>query len=281
MNGLTFFSHPLLRGTLDLMLGLVLILGGLFVGTGARDLPRPDRKAPDGMVHIPAGTYTPLYQRPTDTTSTPVAPFFLDTHPVTNAEYLAFVEDQPQWRRSQIKRLFADENYLQHWRGDLDFGPDALGNRPVVNVSWFAASAFAQWSGKRLPTTAEWERAARASERAPDGTGDPAFRQRILQWYSQRTPEVLPPVGSTFENHWGARDMHGLIWEWVLDFNTGFVTGESRNNADLDRTLFCGSGSVGASDFNDYAAFIRFAFRSGLQADYTVPHLGFRCARDI
>lgn len=75
--------------------------------------------------------------------------------------------------------------------------------------------------------------------------------------------------------------MHGLIWEWVDGYNQSLISGDSRENADMDLKLFCGSGAVDASDGNDYAGFIRFAFRSGLEGNYTVTSLGFRLAQDI
>jgi len=267
-------------------IGYTLLSLGLCIAAAATSLTLSDERkagavpAPEGMLYIPAGRYIPLYATPADTGSTPVEPFFLDAYAVTNADYLDFVEANPPWRRSKAKRLFVDDGYLKNWQGDLDFGPDSLANRPAVNVSWFAASAYARWKGKRLPTTAEWELAAAASATRPDGSSDPAYGQHILDWYSRRAPSVLPPVGSTFRNYWGAYDLHGLVWEWVLDFNTSLVTGESRNDSDLDLKLFCGTGSVGASSFDDYAAFIRFAFRSGLEAAYTVSNLGFRLAQD-
>jgi formylglycine-generating enzyme required for sulfatase activity len=59
------------------------------------------------------------------------------------------------------------------------------------------------------------------------------------------------------------------------------VTGESRADGGLERNLFCGSGSVSAKDREDYAAFMRLGFRSSLGASYTVPNLGFRCAKDV
>ena len=76
--------------------------------------------------------------------------------------------------------------------------------------------------------------------------------------------------------------MHGSVWEWVSDFNTALVTGESRQDAGLERDLFCGAGSLAASEQQrrNYAAFIRFAFRGSLQGNYSVNNLGFRCARD-
>ena len=257
--------------------GLGLLLTSAVSGPWASGVPA----AQDSMVRIPSGTYQPLYAAPTDTAATQVEGFWLDRHPVTKAEYQAFVEATPSWRRSRVSSLFADGGYLNDWRGDLDFGPDSLAHRPVVNVSWFAARAYAEWRGTRLPTTAEWERAAAASATREDGMNDPALRDRIVAWYSRPTPNPLPPVGSTRENVWGVWDLHGLVWEWTEDFNTALVTGESRNDSDLDRQLFCGSGSVGAADFEDYAAFLRYAFRSGLDGAYTVPNLGFRTAADL
>jgi len=75
--------------------------------------------------------------------------------------------------------------------------------------------------------------------------------------------------------------LHGLVWEWVADFNTAMVTGDARGYTGLDRQLFCGSGAVGAQDLSNYAAFMRYGFRSSLQADYCVHNLGFRCAQDL
>ncbi len=77
------------------------------------------------------------------------------------------------------------------------------------------------------------------------------------------------------------RDLHGLVWEWTSDFNSALVTGDARGDTGLERQLFCGAGSLGASDRANYAAFMRFGFRSSLRAGYTVHNLGFRCAKDM
>ena len=71
------------------------------------------------------------------------------------------------------------------------------------------------------------------------------------------------------------------MWEWVDDFNTALVTGESRADGGLERNLFCGSGAATARNREDYPAFMRVGYRSSLRADYTVPNLGFRCARNL
>ncbi len=235
------------------------------------------------MCYIPAGGIEPLYTSPDTPKEVPVAAFLLDRHPVSNREFLAFVTENPRWRKSKISKLFSDETYLRHWAGDTDLGPDGerFADFPVVNVSWYAARAYARWAGKRLPTQAEWEYAARASETNADGRKDDGYYQRILEWYGQPNNGYASWEPNKFKNVYGVYDLHGLVWEWVEDFNTSLTTGESRGDSGLDRKFFCGSASVGASDFKDYAAFMRYGFRSSLQANYTVNNLGFRCAKDV
>jgi formylglycine-generating enzyme required for sulfatase activity len=158
---------------------------------------------------------------------------------------------------------------------------DAAPNAPVTRVSWFAARAFARWKGKRLPTTAEWEYAALASESQPNGMVDRSFRARLHSIYTSPSRKELPLVASGQPNFYGLHDLHGLVWEWVSDFSTAMVTGDSRGDTGLERQLFCGSGAQGAKDIGDFPAFMRYAFRSSLKASYTVPNLGFRCAASV
>lgn len=235
--------------------------------------------APDGMALIPAGTYEPVLRGQDEPVRTPVAAFWLDVRPVTNAEFLSFVRANPRWRRSRVTPLFADEGYLADWAGDLELGPKAPADAPVVRVSWYAARAYAVWCGKRLPTTAEWERAASAGFTTDRGENEPAYREMALGWFANPTPDVLPAAGLGRPNIYGVRDLLTLVWEWVDDFNTAMVTGESRADTGLERTLFCGAGAANARDLTNYPAFMRAGFRSSLRASYIVPNLGFRCAR--
>ena len=262
-------------------LALALVLGMIAVPFTVFAAPPPR-----ALVPIPAGRYQPLYKRTAVdsngvATSRPAPPvavpaFALATHPVTNAEFLEFVRTHPQWRRSKARRLYVDESYLRHWRGDLDFGEASIANSPVVNVSWFAARAYCVAHGRQLPTVDQWEYVAAASETRADATRDARFQDRLRAWYSQPTPAWLAPVRSTFRNVYGVWDLHGLVWEWTADFSSAMVNGESRGDAALDKGLFCGSGAANAGDFRDYAAFMRFAYRSSLSARYCVANLGFR-----
>lgn len=242
---------------------------------------RPAGTPPAGMVVVPAGRYVPLFRAEKDPKDIAVAAFLLDVLPVTNGDFLEFVRANPKWRRSAVKRLFADADYLQRWAGDLDLGTNAASSAPVTHVSWFAAKACCAWKGKRLPTTAEWECAAAASPTRADGANDPEFVRQVRAWYATPAPATLPSVGSGRTNVFGLHDLHGLIWEWVADFSTAMVTGDARGDTGLDRQLFCGAGSEGAKDTSNFPAFMRYGFRSSLKASYTVHNLGFRGAKNF
>jgi formylglycine-generating enzyme required for sulfatase activity len=229
------------------------------------------------MVRLPAGTYRPLYGRPGDPAAR-VAAFRLDRDPVTRADFLAFVRARPQWRRSAVRPLFAArDGYLADWVADLDAGDAAALRRPVTGVSWFAARAYCAAAGKRLPTVAEWEYAAAASETARDATHDPGFVQQLVSLYASR-PRPLPAASTGLRNAYGVRGLHGLVWEWVDDFNSVLVSDDSRGVGGRDHDLYCASAAIGAVDPSNYPAFLRYAVRAGLTGRSTTSSLGFRCA---
>ena len=105
---------------------IVLLLGILALPLCAAEIPA-------GMSAIPAGSYVPMFGE--TKAPRPVKAFLLDQTPVTNAQFLAFVTSHPEWRRSNVKRLFADEGYLRQWAGDLELGPDAPPDAPVVRAA--------------------------------------------------------------------------------------------------------------------------------------------------
>ncbi len=220
---------------------------------------------------LPAGPAVELAQVPA---------YRLATLPVTNAQFLAFVQQHPQWRRDRIARLFADQSYLQSWAGPVTPGPTAPADAPVVQISWFAASAYCESVDARLPTWYEWEYAAAADETRTDARSDPAFRARMLGWYA-RTAEAPAAVGQGTANAYGVFDLHALVWEWVSDFNALMVSTDSRDQGtDPDLLKFCGAGAITMQDKENYAVLMRIAMLSSLQGAYTTANLGFRCARD-
>jgi len=260
--------------------GIIIFILVLFFRTALYGQNNSQNENMERMVLVRAGDYKPLYIDSSAAT-VKINSFYMDKYAVTNKEFLKFVKENPKWLRSKVKKLFADKSYLINWESDLKLGNKVVANAPVTNVSWFAAKDYCECQGKRLPTVAEWEYAAQASKTKPDGSKDNDYLQQIFDWYSRPTPLEIPEVGSIGKNYWGVYDMHGLIWEWTQDFYSALVTGESRGNSGLEKNLFCGSGSVGASDFTNYPAFLRFAFRSSLKANYTTNNLGFRCVKDL
>ena len=134
--------------------------------------------------------------------------FDIDTHEVTNAEYREFVLANPRWQKARFRNPF----YLHAWNGNNY--PSGKGNHPVTNVSWHAAMAYAAWVGKRLPTEAEWEKAARGGL---NGAKYP-WGDRIASWHANYDNALgTEAVGSYEPNGFGLYDVAGNVSEWCLD----------------------------------------------------------------
>ena len=199
----------------------------------------------------------------------------IDRDEVTNRRYRAFEE----WMRQRRDHSLCmpdeprDKNH-QH----QDFGPLFAGDdQPVVGVDWFDAYAFAAWAGGRLPTEAEWERAAAGTERRKYPWG------RLLAPgcanYGGRTDRPAP-VGSfeAGESAEGCRDLAGNVWEWCFDryASRWYERSEQLRPVGPDdgekRVLRGGS-------WIDFASCLRSAFRGNAEPATRAKHIGFRCVR--
>lgn len=245
---------------------LALLLLGLSPPAGAQE-----------RVAVGGGLHRRFYPSSEGRTEVQVAPFTMDATPVTVARYQAFVQAHPSWQKGAPKALFADAGYLASWAGPAD--PGSLDRqRPVTELSWFAARAYCQAQGGDLPTVDQWEHAADATADAPTGArSDPQTLQRVLAWYGEGPGVGLRPVAQEPPNHWGLYDMVGLVWEWTVDFNSLLIAADVRESGEGEDLRFCGAGAVSATDVEDYASFMRFAMRSSMQASYTTHNVGFRC----
>ncbi|WP_275761033.1 formylglycine-generating enzyme family protein [Ralstonia pseudosolanacearum] len=209
-----------------------------------------------------------------------IEPFELRATPVTVADFQAFLQTHEAWRRDRVPEVFAGRAYLVDWADALHPALQASPQAPVTGVSWFAARAYCESEGARLPTWLEWESAAAADATRADARDDPLWRQRILTWYERPAARVLPPVGGPPDVH-GVRDLHGLIWEWVDDFNALFISGDSRTQGDPDKQKFCGAGAISIVRRDSYAVLMRVALLSSLGGADATGSLGFRCARTL
>ena len=228
-----------------------------------------------------------------------VPAFFIDAAPVTNGRYLAFIEaggyDDPAfwsergWTYRQRAGLVAPLHWLRDASGwhNRQFGRISPINpdEPVVHVCYFEAEAFAAWAGKRLPTEAEWEKAARwdpatgRSRRYPWGDDEPEARHANLgQRHLSPAPVGAYPDGAS---PLGVHQLIGDVWEWCSsDFDPypGFVAFPYREYSEV---FFGGDYKMlrGGSFGTDPAA-CRGTFRNW---DYPIRRQifsGFRCARD-
>ena len=233
----------------------------------------------ENAVTVPGGSFESVLPATNETNAVKVATFRLDRTPVTNAQFAHFLSADTRWRRDRVARLFADEQYLRHWHSATAPAPNDA-QKPVVHVSWFAASAYCESRGARLATWYEWEYVAAASESKRDARNDPAWRQQILSWYSQSGRGPLPMVGSTPANVYGVRDLHGVVWEWIEDLPALLVANDSREQGDPSEMRFCGAGAISMEQKENYAMLMRIAMLSSMKANYTSATMGFRCATD-
>jgi sulfatase modifying factor 1 len=237
--------------------------------------------AAGGYVRVPGGDIKTTLAYEDVRGPVRVPPFEMMTRLVTNAEFRAFVQRHPQWRRDRVPEVLAGPGYLAHWPGTLQLTPSAQEAQPVTRVSWFAARAYCEAQGARLPAWLEWEYVAAADAVKRDARGDSAWRERILQWYAQSASQPLPAAGASVANVYGVRDLHGVAWEWTDDFSAMLVTADNRTQGDPGRKEFCGAGALSVADREQYAMLMRIALLSSLQARDSTSSLGFRCVREV
>ncbi|MEX0994694.1 MAG: formylglycine-generating enzyme family protein [Balneolaceae bacterium] len=225
-------------------------------------------------VWIPEGSYHSVFPE-TKGEPVPVDSFMLEVFPVTNEQFLAFLENHPEWRKSQVPAVFAGPDYLRHWSSDLKPGssPASQKDRPVTRVSWFAANAYCKAQNGRLPTLAEWEYAAMAMKMNSSQEWE-SFGSKLISWYSSVDASDPKPVGSTgIENRYGVQDLHGLVMEWVEDFRPPVADAIS---------IDCGTAGrlEGDGTLYNYARVIRTLTRMSFKPQTSTGLIGFRCAYD-
>ena len=255
------------------------------------------------MVLIPAGTFQ-MGSEPRIPIRTDYSPvhtvhldaFYMDVFEVTNAFFKAFVDANPHWQKHNIdpRRLRPFGGYLNDWDGNNY--PSGKGNHPVTEVSWYAAMAYAEWAGKRLPTEAEWEYAARgglAGKRYPWGNTNSDLKANYGSSDHLRPPSGTTVVGQYAANGYGLYDMIGNVSEWCLDaYDADFYakSRNSRNPISGARTIQWLLENFTSSPDNSHRVLRGGSWKSvALNVFYrsldvpkaTDDHNGFRCVRAV
>lgn len=269
-----------------------------------RERPRPGA-VPQHEVLIPGGpvrlgsdgAWAYDNERPAHTVEVPG--FLLDAHPVTNGDYLVFVEaggyEDPRWWHPkgwefiQAERIRHPLFWLpqgQHvWlRRRFGWVEPLPKDEPVQHVCWYEADAYARWAGKRLPTEAEWEKAAQGSDRTPRahpwGDAPPTSEHANLAgdtWGA--SPVGSYPQGRSADGVWG---LLGDVWEWTASDFTGYAGFRSFPYREYSEVFFGPEYKVlRGGAWASAPVAVRNSFRNW---DYPIRRqifAGFRCARDM
>ncbi len=267
-----------------------ILVVGIFLNYGMQENSWADEGV-DGMVLIPAGEFEmgredgPSDEHPTHTVY--VDAFYMDVYEVTNAEYKAFIDANPQWQKDRIEPRLHDSTYLRLWNGNNY--PLDKGDHPVNYVSWYAAMAYAKWAGKRLPTEAEWEKSARGGL---VGKGYPwGDTINAADANHGRYINDTNPVGQYAPNGYGLYDMAGNVWEWCLDkYDSDFYRASPKRNPFSGGTLtkvindFINIDTPRVFRGGDWATqglFVRVDNRDAGIPMYASVFVGFRCVKTV
>jgi sulfatase modifying factor 1 len=276
---------------------------------GGSPAGRADDRAPEGMVRVPGGTFRmgttggPGHETPVHEVE--LAAFFVDRTEVTVGAFASFIA--ATGHRTEAERFGWSGVFdpAQHkwtavdgatWRHpDGPDRPAAADDEPVTQVSWNDAQAFAEWAGKRLPTEAEWEYAARgAVDQAPYTWGHELRPggHPAANWWQGPFPDRdtgedgfagRAPVGRFAPNGFGLVDVTGNVWEWCADwFDAGYYARSPRvapagPAAGTERVLRGGSWLCSENYCSNY----RPGARSQAAPDSGLNNTGFRLVRDI
>src|SRR5687767_11581568 len=188
--------------------GMALIPGASFeMGQSKADIPK--------LMEFFKVNRAELFEEETPKQRVTIGSFYIDRTEVTNAQFKAFVDKSPEWQKGRIAATLHNGKYLQHWNGN-DF-PAEKGDHPVVFVSWYAANAYCAAQGKRLPTEAEWEFAARGGLEGKAFPWGDELPDKTRANYSVSGINGLAVVGSYPANGYGLFDMAGNVWEFLAD----------------------------------------------------------------
>ncbi len=284
---------PFTTGTLELVLTWDDGTTSLTYTVAASEPEEPDiPPPPEGMVLIPAGEFrmggSEHNEKPVH--SVYVDAFYMDKYEITNAQYAEFLNAKGKHAEGDITWSLGEPPSRIEFVSDKYRAKAGYGNHPVTYVSWYGAMAYAEWAEKRLPTEAEWEKAARGGLIGltyPWGNTIDSTNANYNRHIDDTTA-----VGKYTANGYGLFDMAGNVWEWCLDeYNANFYSvSPARNplsgansieelinnyqNVKNPRVLRSGS-------WFDTEQVVRSAFRYGLTPTYLHFPNGFRCVRAV
>jgi eukaryotic-like serine/threonine-protein kinase len=256
------------------------------------------------MVFVPAGEFTmgskdgPVNEQPVHQVTLP--DFWIDQTEVTNAMFARFIEETGYETDAQkggcsyvIDPATEQWNCLSDAVWDHPQGGnsslDGLDAHPVVQVSWNDARAYCQWAGRRLPTEAEWEKAARSDDARTFPWGNDEVSGTLLNladaaygmdWsisslddgYKFTSPAGQYPQGAS---PYGALDMAGNVWEWNSSLSKPYPYDATDGREDASAS---GMRALRGGSWDDFTINVRSMIRFRGGSAFRVAYIGFRCA---
>jgi formylglycine-generating enzyme required for sulfatase activity len=199
--------------------------------------------------------------------------FRIRRFPVTVQEFDVFIAGKGYSEREYWTQGYGQSQEPKDWEKQKTYP-----NRPVVGVSWFEAAAYCRWAGVRLPTEAEWERAARGPKSGRYPWGDsPALDESRANYndnIGHPTPVGLFPKGNTEE---GLSDLLGNVWEWCSDWYGDDEAGNAENPRGPKKGKEKG---VRGGSWANSSEYVRVSFRDGGEPAGRYEFMGFRCVTD-
>jgi formylglycine-generating enzyme required for sulfatase activity len=256
---------------------MVLVRGGTIqVGIDAAEIPRFEK-----VFDIDGAE---LFQDEVPKHLVTVDNFYIDKYLVTNAQFKSFTDANSEWRPGHVPSTLDNGNYLRHWTTSDDFIKKA--KHPVVNVNWYAAVAYCRWVGKRLPTEAEWEYAARGGLSALFPWGDGSV-DKTHSNYGRSGLGTTSPVGSYPANQYGIFDMAGNAWEFLADEWKPYPSASQKNpvageNRFVDSTTFLQVKTrrvIRGGSFDGAPVNLWVEYRDSHPPNGSREFVGFRCAK--
>jgi len=197
-----------------------------------------------------------------------------------------YEDHDDNYREKPAHKVCLDSFYLdtyevtqKKWDTIMSFNRSVFHHpdRPITHINWREARAYCKKTGKRLPTEAEWEYAARAGSQTKFPWGDEIDDDRM--WYSGNSPRQVPQIGKKRPNSWGLHDMMGNVWEWVEDWFSPeyYKNSSAKNPKGPPRQSF--RVIRGGSWMSD-AEYLRVTVRHRGMSDPTENYwVGVRCAK--